>query len=116
MQGQGRLCSTRAWLQALGETLHLFAVNCTEENCGACQVGIQAYLLWEKAGKPDGADFAGDARKTLEAQLASGMSVEQLEKALKAPSPQVALTMLSLCCPTSTSSLHMSACIWLTFS
>lgn len=53
------------------------------------QVGIQAYLLWEKAGKPEGADFTGDAWRTLEEQLASGMSLEQLEKALKDPSPQV---------------------------
>ncbi len=56
----------------------------------ACQVGIQAYLLWEKAGRPDGADFANDARKTLQQQLASGMSLQQLEKSLKEPSPQVA--------------------------
>lgn len=53
-------------------------------------MGIQAYLLWEKAGRPDGADFSGDARNTLQQQLASGMSLEQLEKALKEPSPQVA--------------------------
>ena len=53
------------------------------------QVNIQAYLLWEKAGRPDGADFAQDARTTLEAQLRSGKSVQDLETALKAPEPKV---------------------------
>ena len=58
------------------------------------QVGIQAYLMWEAAGKPDGADFAGDARRSLEAQLSSGMSVQQLEKSLKEPqAPQVAISL-----------------------
>ena len=55
-----------------------------------CQVNIQAYLLWEKAGRPDGADFAQDARATLEAQLLAGKSVQDLEAALKAPEPKVA--------------------------
>ena len=53
------------------------------------QVNIQAYLLWEQAGRPDGADFAGDARSTLEAQARAGKSVEEIEAALKAPEPQV---------------------------
>ncbi len=26
-------------------------------------LGVQAYVLWEHAGKPDGADFSGDARR-----------------------------------------------------
>ena len=54
------------------------------------QVNTQAYLLWEKAGRPDGADFAQDARATLEAQLRSGKSVQDLEATLKAPEPKVA--------------------------
>ena len=53
------------------------------------QVNIQAYLLWEQAGRPDGADFAGDARATLEAQLRAGKSVQDIEVALKAPEPKV---------------------------
>ena len=55
--------------------------------CWVAQVGVQAYLLWERAGKPDGADFSKDARQTLERQLASGTSVQDLERSLKAPSP-----------------------------
>ena len=52
-------------------------------------MNTQAYLLWEKAGRPDGADFAQDARATLEAQLRSGKSVQDIEAALKAPEPKV---------------------------
>ncbi len=63
----------------------------------ACQVGIQAYLLWEKAGRPDGADFSNDARKTLQQQLDGGMSLDQLEKSLKEPSPQVAALPFQTC-------------------
>ena len=53
------------------------------------QVNIQAYLLWEQAGRPDGADFAGDARATLKAQLRTGKSIQDLESALKVPEPKV---------------------------
>ena len=52
------------------------------------QVGVQSYLLWEQAGKPDGADFSKDARKRLEAQLQQGKTVQDLERALKAPDAQ----------------------------
>lgn len=52
------------------------------------QVGLQAYLMWEKAGKPDGANFSDDARRQLEQQLQSGKSVQDLERALKGPSDQ----------------------------
>lgn len=38
------------------------------------QVGIQAYLMWESAGKPDGANFSDDARKDLERQVQAGES------------------------------------------
>lgn len=55
----------------------------------ATQVNIQAYLLWEQAGQPEGADFAGDARATLEAQLAGGQSLQDIETALRAPKPKV---------------------------
>ena len=52
------------------------------------QVGLQAYLMWEQAGKPDGANFSDDARRQLEQQLQSGKSVHDLERALKGPSQQ----------------------------
>lgn len=52
------------------------------------QVGVQAYLLWEKAGKPDGADFSKDARKSLQEQIQRGATIVHLEKSLKAPSPK----------------------------
>jgi alpha-glucan,water dikinase len=51
-------------------------------------VGIQAYLLWEQAGKPDGADFGDKAREALRSRLASGMTLEQLEKELRGPVPK----------------------------
>ena len=54
----------------------------------ALQVGVQAYLLWEKAGKPEGADFSKDARKALQEQIERGASIMHLEKSLKAPSPR----------------------------
>ena len=50
---------------------------------------MQAYLLWEQAGRPEGADFAGDARAALEAQACAGKSVEEIEAAMKAPEAQV---------------------------
>ena len=54
------------------------------------QVGLQAYLLWEQAGKPDGANFSTDARSTLEKQLQQGKTVEDLERILKGPPGQPA--------------------------
>ena len=51
-------------------------------------MGVQAYLLWEKAGKPDGADFSKDARKSLQEQIQRGATIRHLEKSLKAPSPK----------------------------
>ena len=48
-------------------------------------MGLQAYLLWEQAGKPDGANFSNDARSTLEKQLQQGKTVEDLERILKGP-------------------------------
>ena len=54
------------------------------------QVGLQAYLMWEQAGKPDGANFSDDARRQLEQQVQSGKSVQDIEHALKGPSDQKA--------------------------
>lgn len=51
-------------------------------------MGLQAYLMWEKAGKPDGANFSDDARRQLQQQLQAGTSVQDLEQALKSPSHQ----------------------------
>ncbi len=42
----------------------------------ALQVAIQAYIMWEKAGRPDGADFSNDARSVLKEQLQRGTAVE----------------------------------------
>jgi len=53
------------------------------------QVGLQAYLLWEQAGKPDGANFSDDARRQLQQQVQSG-KVQDIERALKGPSDQKA--------------------------
>ncbi|GAB4820070.1 hypothetical protein N2152v2_007116 [Parachlorella kessleri] len=50
-------------------------------------INIQAYILWEQAGKPDGADFGGAAKRALEGRLRAGASVSDLEKELKAPAP-----------------------------
>ncbi|RMZ55539.1 hypothetical protein APUTEX25_000122 [Auxenochlorella protothecoides] len=55
-------------------------------------VGTQAYLLWEAAGKPDGADFGADARRVLREQLAAGRSVQELEHALGASPPEASQT------------------------
>ena len=49
---------------------------------------MQAYLLWEKAGKPDGANFSDDARRQLQQQLESGRSVQDLERSLKGGQPE----------------------------
>lgn len=39
-------------------------------------MAVQAYILWEKAGKPDGADFAGAARDEIHRQLKAGVKLE----------------------------------------
>ena len=46
--------------------------------------------MWEKAGKPQGADFGPDARKALEDQLRRGETLESLERTLRGPTPQPA--------------------------
>lgn len=69
------------------------------------QVGLQAYLLWEQAGKPTGANFSNDARSILEKQLQQGKTVEDLERILKGPPgkpakqvEQASHQALSRCC------------------
>ena len=52
-------------------------------------VGIQAYILWEEAGKPDGADFGDQARSEIQRMVSrEGMSLEQIEDHLKNPKPK----------------------------
>lgn len=53
----------------------------------AVQLNIEAYLLWEKAGRPEGADFSTEARRTLEEHLQSGKTLQDIENMLKAPPP-----------------------------
>lgn len=45
-------------------------------------VGIQAYLLWESAGKPEGADLSLEARENLAAEILNGKSIEEIRMAL----------------------------------
>ena len=53
-------------------------------------VGVQAYILWEQAGKPDGADFGVRARELLEGRLRAGESLQDVERSLREPQPQQA--------------------------
>lgn len=39
-------------------------------------IGIQAYILWEEAGRPDGADFSQQARDQIHSQLKSGKDLK----------------------------------------
>ncbi|QDZ23333.1 alpha-glucan water dikinase [Chloropicon primus] len=49
-------------------------------------VGVQAYILWEEAGKPDGADFGDQARREIQALVSrTGMTLDQVEEHLKKP-------------------------------
>ena len=48
-------------------------------------LGIQAYILWEQAGKPDGADFGEEARALIEEKVQRGWTLGQVEKDLKEP-------------------------------
>lgn len=41
-------------------------------------LSVQAYVLWERAGKPNGADFSQDARKVIEEAVSQGQSYEQV--------------------------------------
>ncbi|EFJ44707.1 hypothetical protein VOLCADRAFT_118653, partial [Volvox carteri f. nagariensis] len=48
-------------------------------------LGVQAYVLWERAGKPDGADFSGEARRVITEQLQSGATLEEVGAPLGTP-------------------------------
>jgi len=41
-------------------------------------IGVQAYVLWERAGKPDGADFGVEARRVIEEAARGGLSYEDI--------------------------------------
>lgn len=45
-------------------------------------IGVQAYVLWEHAGKPQGADFSGDAKRAIEEKLRNGQTLEQIAQQL----------------------------------
>lgn len=51
-------------------------------------VNLKAYLMWEAAGKPDGADFGVKARDSLAAEVAQGKSLEKIEEEMRGPQPQ----------------------------
>ena len=51
-------------------------------------VAVEAYLLWEGAGRPEGADFGGAARRRLAARLWAGNSVEELRRELTGEEPR----------------------------
>lgn len=42
-------------------------------------VGLAAYLLWEEAGNPDGADFGVQAKALLQEALRSGVALGEVE-------------------------------------
>ena len=49
-------------------------------------IGVKAYLLWEEAGKPEGADFFEQAKKFIGDEMLSGKSLQQIEQDLRGPS------------------------------
>lgn len=55
------------------------------ENIPEELINIKAFLLWEQAGKPDGADFGSQAREALVADLTAGKSLQDIERTLKGP-------------------------------
>ncbi|KAF8067212.1 R1 [Scenedesmus sp. PABB004] len=48
-------------------------------------VAVQAFVMWEQAGKPQGADFGSAARKKIEDKLRSGQTLDEIEWRLKHP-------------------------------
>lgn len=46
-------------------------------------INLKAYLMWEDAGKPDGADFGEKARLEIMSQLDKGMSIKDVRRSLK---------------------------------
>jgi alpha-glucan,water dikinase len=48
-------------------------------------VNLQAYILWEQQGKPDGADFGPEAAALIEGRLRAGESAAEIEASLRTP-------------------------------
>merc|ERR1719420_2610451 len=48
-------------------------------------VNLQAYILWEQQGKPDGANFGPEAAALVEGRLRAGESAAEIEAALRTP-------------------------------
>lgn len=48
-------------------------------------VAVQAYVMWEEAGRPQGADYGAPARNLIEDKLRSGMTLAAIEEELQAP-------------------------------
>jgi alpha-glucan, water dikinase len=48
-------------------------------------VATQAYVIWERSGKPEGSDFSAQARAELAARVAAGETLQQIENAFNAP-------------------------------
>jgi alpha-glucan,water dikinase len=46
-------------------------------------LGVMAYVLWERAGKPQGADFSNDARRDIESRVAGGATYLSIAADLK---------------------------------
>lgn len=66
----------------------------------AVQISIQAYILWEQAGKPDGADYGDSAKRALEERLRAGKRCAGgwLVDWLRACARCAALRWALLCC------------------
>jgi len=45
-------------------------------------IAVQAYVMWEDAGKPQGGDFGAPARNLIEEKLRSGQTLQQIEAEL----------------------------------
>ena len=67
---------------------------------------MQAYILWERAGKPDGADFSGDARRLITESVSSGMTYEQVVRVLGALQGLLCSTRMMLQCKNKLMSSH----------
>jgi alpha-glucan,water dikinase len=51
-------------------------------------VGLKAYLMWEAAGRQDGADFSNQAREVLAKEVLNGKSVKEIEDMVRGPQPK----------------------------
>jgi len=61
------------------------AAKATPETPSKELVNLQAYILWEQKGKPEGADFGPEAEALVQERLRQGESATQIERALRTP-------------------------------